>query len=534
MEENKGSELLENALERSIVNHLAVFHNLPFLFVGSGLTRRYLGLPSWKELLSHCAQLCGKHIDYYLQSADGNLPAAASLIAEDYRVEWWKEENTERQKQWAGYSSSRQFPLKVAIAEYIGAKTEIKEEHFLEIMKLSEIKIDGVITTNYDQFLEGQFSEFEVFVGQDKLIFARTYGAAEVFKIHGCITDPESIVVTKEDYQRFEKRNAYLLAKILTIFVDNPMIFIGYSLSDDYIQRMFQSILDGLTREQIQAFSSRIMVIEYNPNKQVGELRDTTIQIGSIQMAVTLVQTSSFLEIFSALSRAKRRISAKDIRKLKEHIVELINTNDSKMEVLVKEFQFERSVEKVTEKPEIYAGISYSSNIGAADKGYDGAVGMMDLVDAVIVEKHPLDSRRVVEKTIPNLLKARSKNFPIYRFLSEVYGYDEGGNINLDHLPPSIVTKANQGKESFYPGSGYNIHYQEYKDYTFDQLTVATKDTYHFLIFLPFIAIAQDDYDKLGSFLVKQRIRYGEMKLSEQAYFKKMVCYYDWLVYRKR
>jgi hypothetical protein len=64
----------------------------PFLFVGSGFSRRYLGLEDWRGLLSRFC-VAGREFEYYLAAADGSLPRAASLLARDFNEHWWSSED---------------------------------------------------------------------------------------------------------------------------------------------------------------------------------------------------------------------------------------------------------------------------------------------------------------------------------------------------------------------------------------------------------------------------------------------------------
>lgn len=69
------------------------FATPPFLFVGSGMSRRYLNLPDWKGLLKHFAEIITEDefgYDFYenkakaMQCKSGIMPKVAELIQRDF------------------------------------------------------------------------------------------------------------------------------------------------------------------------------------------------------------------------------------------------------------------------------------------------------------------------------------------------------------------------------------------------------------------------------------------------------------------
>lgn len=78
------------------------FNSTPFLFVGSGMSRRYLNLPDWKGLLKHFASIID--IDEFAYRSyenkvaitgnkDGELPKIAELIQQDFDKKWVEDSN---------------------------------------------------------------------------------------------------------------------------------------------------------------------------------------------------------------------------------------------------------------------------------------------------------------------------------------------------------------------------------------------------------------------------------------------------------
>ena len=76
------------------------FNTTPFLFIGSGLSRRYLNLPDWKGLLQYFAErVYDDEFSYNVfesqaQSLDckaGIMPKIAELIQKEFDQKWFKD-----------------------------------------------------------------------------------------------------------------------------------------------------------------------------------------------------------------------------------------------------------------------------------------------------------------------------------------------------------------------------------------------------------------------------------------------------------
>jgi hypothetical protein len=113
-----------NGISSEIATILADKPSAPFLFVGSGFSRRYIGLETWSELLSTFSSGV-KKFDYYAGAADGSLPLAAKYLAEDYFEYWWQDAQFEQTRQSQGSKmGKRTSPLKLEISKYLRQKSK--------------------------------------------------------------------------------------------------------------------------------------------------------------------------------------------------------------------------------------------------------------------------------------------------------------------------------------------------------------------------------------------------------------------------
>ncbi len=104
-------------------------------------------------------------------------------------------------------------PFRELISKYLENLT-INLDNKREISILKNIHYQKLITTNYDSLLESNIFNIDsddIYIHNDDLFSSETKNK-KLYKIHGSISNPESIIITKADYdQFFEKANIYIL-----------------------------------------------------------------------------------------------------------------------------------------------------------------------------------------------------------------------------------------------------------------------------------------------------------------------------------
>jgi hypothetical protein len=218
----------------------------PILFVGSGLSQRYIDdAPSWDGLLEKLINICPddyvkNDLMYYKQTCDSDFgvnPAIGTELADAYADWAWNEgkESDEFPDRIYEQGNKEMF-IKHKVSEYFKDispdSVEDIDKNQEEIELLRDIGAHAIITTNYDTTLESIFpEEYNVITGESVYDIDFT-SIGEIFKIHGCATEPESIVLTEDDYKKFMYEKRYLTSKLLTYFAEHPVIILGYDAGD--------------------------------------------------------------------------------------------------------------------------------------------------------------------------------------------------------------------------------------------------------------------------------------------------------------
>ncbi len=521
-----------NALREIFDSHAAA----PFLFVGSGFSRRYLGLEDWAGLLTRfCAPI--KDFAYYRAKAGNNLPLAAAYMSDDYYEWWWNADETkESREKYAAAVNDKSEPLKIEMAKYLSkyALIDVQLSEFSdEIAAFSEISVDGIITTNWDFLIEECFPDYTVFVGQNELLFSNPQSIAEIYKIHGTAATPSSMVLTQADYDEFAEKNPYLAAKLVTIFVEHPIVFLGYSLNDPHIQNIIMSIARCLPQDKIASFEKNLIFIQRVKADQQPSIERATLQAGSFNVSLMVARVDSFSQVYAALSGRKRKVPARLLRFFKEQMYEYVQAPEaSTTKLAVVDYDRLSDMDDI----EFVVGVGVATRQGErdliadslAERGYAGVTVDDIFKDAVQIES-AFDAVGLLKGAYPALSRANRTFLPVFKYLSAAGVHDAQSLAASSFVGAKKVVSKMSGK-GYYLSNNYKRRFQTNFAHLDTAGIIANASTIkEALLMLPFQDSATVNVDDLREFLF---INAGEFVDSPYiTAYRKLICRYDKLKY---
>lgn len=237
-------------------------------------------------------------------------------------------------------------------------------ENLMEIRELQGITPKAIITTNYDTLLEDIIfkGKYNRYIGQEGFShelsnsedengipnledgnrFSNSENKIDLYKIHGCVTKPDSILITKEDYDNFFQKGKYLYSKIFTLFWEYPVIFIGYSVSDRNIKDILTVMVEIMTEKEKKEFEKNIWVVDYAANGEESITEKEIELLNGKKITVTCFCLKHYLKLYRAI---KETVSSQrfgelhfDISKnVIELLIEPLYQQQDKLKVVVRE-----------------------------------------------------------------------------------------------------------------------------------------------------------------------------------------------------
>lgn len=205
----------------------------PVLWVGAGLSQ-CAGLPSSSDLVNAMVEACPSQQNKdYLRKYTDNLNQAAQAF-----------ENF----------ANRTRLVETVVGAIQGAETDLR----LHKTILDVPQFDTIVTTNYDTLFEQCEPNGRLVVvrGSRGLLVPPERDQIMLYKVHGCVTQPESMVLTTSDYSQWfdEYERSPVWAKIYSLLAERPVIFMGFSLADHNVSHLVDRLIRWLPQERVTGF----------------------------------------------------------------------------------------------------------------------------------------------------------------------------------------------------------------------------------------------------------------------------------------
>ncbi|MDV8021585.1 SIR2 family protein [Rhodococcus sp. IEGM 1330] len=187
-------------------------------FAGAGLSRDS-GYVDWKGLLREFAEELGLDIDI-----EYDLPMVAQYFID--------ESNQQRGR--LNQRLREQFDKAAPVTAVYSA--------------LTRLPIKSIWTTNYDQGIERAYENQHLVADvkscgrQSTWVTSKPDASVAIYKMHGDIGDPDNLVLSRDDYDRYAYKYSYILDSLKAQLSQQTFLFSGFSFTDPNLDHVLAQV----------------------------------------------------------------------------------------------------------------------------------------------------------------------------------------------------------------------------------------------------------------------------------------------------
>jgi hypothetical protein len=259
-------------------------------------------------------------------------------------------------------------------------------------------------------------------VGQAAAIRADLMGVGELYKIHGSATDPNSLVLTRRDFDKFHARSPYFAIKALGACTGHTFVFLGSSPTDNDVVALMSSIAACLADQAMRSWKDRLLFVELDPRTRAKHLLSTTLHLpGDVSLTVLVARVRAFQAVFGALGARDRTMAASDLRRLKQRVHQLVLTSDRQS------LQVQGTDAGRINETDVF-GVGTIAQLRT--NRYRG-LRRIELLRDLVQSDAGLDPAAVLEGALPSILRY-SCYTPGFKYLRGAGNLNNGGELRRD------------------------------------------------------------------------------------------------------
>ena len=132
---------------------------------------------------------------------------------------------------------------------------------------LAKLPFSSYFSTNWDTLLETVFTNVNgnyPVIYEDEHVSMLKNGDIPIIKLHGCISNPKSIVASVDDYKPFKKTKPLIYAITKVDLASKTILFLGYNLNDVDFKTLYKDLYRILGKK----FMGKHMAVTLNPTDE--------------------------------------------------------------------------------------------------------------------------------------------------------------------------------------------------------------------------------------------------------------------------